>query len=128
MNEVVEGPLEVLSRVAQAPYPPVARHAEETTHGARLVAVVDHSLAHRPAAFAGSWVGRVPAQVCVLCPADGATLPAFSSPVDFCRRRAGNIKDARHIAASAEQALYSTSTTEPSGALPQPTTRCRIEK
>ena len=106
MNEVVEGSLEVLSRVAQAPYPPVARHTEETTHGARLVAVVDHSLAHRPAAFAGGWVDRVLAQLRVLCPADRAAAPAFSSPVYFGDGRAGDIKDAGLSAASAEHALF----------------------
>ena len=105
MNEVVEGPLECLSRVAQAPYPPVARHAEETTHGARLVTVVDDYPPHFPAAFAGSWVDRVLAELRVLCPADVATAPAFSSPVYFGDGRAGNIKDAGLSAASAEHAL-----------------------
>jgi hypothetical protein len=106
LNEVVEGPLERLSRVAQAPYPPVARHAEETTHGARLVTVVDDYPPHFPAAFAGSWVDRVLAELRVLCPADVAAAPAFSSPVYFGEGRAGDIKDACLSAALAEHALF----------------------
>jgi hypothetical protein len=51
-------------------------------------------------------VDRLPAEDCVLRPADRAAAPAFSSPVDFCYGGAGDIKDAGLSAASAEHALF----------------------
>ena len=106
MNEEVQGPLEALLRIAQAPDRTIAADTEESTQGARSVAMVDHHPPHRPAAFAGVWVDRVPAQVRVLCPADVAAAPAFSSPVDFCCGGAGDIEDAALPAALAEHLLF----------------------
>ena len=92
------------------------------------MAMVEHRSANVPTALAGSRVYRMPAEGRVLCSADRATASAFSSPVDFRRCRAGDVEDAWLSAASAEHAIYSTSTNEPSGALPHSTMRCRIEK
>ncbi len=106
MNEVVQCSLEALPRISEPPDPPIALDAKETTHGARLVAMVDHRPPHRPAAFAGGWVDRLLAERGVLYPADCSARSAFSSPIDFGRGRAGNVEDARLAAAPAEHALF----------------------
>ncbi len=126
--EVVQRSPHGLWCIPEHPQTSVAWLAKESPLSSSLVAVVDHDPPNIPTAFAGMRVHRLPAEGRVLQPADRATASAFSSPVDFRRCRAGDVEDAWLSAASAEHAIYSTSTEEPSGALPHPTMRCRIEK